>query len=156
MITLKKVIDLMVIKRCANVADDYLNYLKRKIYQSEGEREGRREHFQNCYIFLRVTPVFVPVFAWYHNLTLEQEKRLIFHVSFRVGVSPYRQSGEFRVSCRVHIRVRVGVFCPSLRSRPGHSDRHFIYTASGVKTTLTAPTEKHGCHEIEASISKAY
>ena len=43
----------------------------------------------------------------------------------------------------------------SLRGRPGHTDRHFISTASFVKTTLddVLPTEKLGCHETETYIS---
>ena len=29
--------------------------------------------------------------------------------------------------------------------RPGHSDRHFVSTASSVKTTLAPPTEQFSC-----------
>ena len=35
----------------------------------------------------------------------------------------------------------------SFRSRPGHIDRHFIYTAICVKTTLAQPTEKLECQK---------
>ena len=44
----------------------------------------------------------------------------------------------------------------SLRRRPGHTDRHFMYTASCVETTLAPPTEKLGCHETETDFSSAY
>ena len=43
-----------------------------------------------------------------------------------------------------------------LRRRSSHTDRHFVSTASCVKTTLALPTKKLGCHEIETNISSAY
>ena len=39
---------------------------------------------------------------------------------------------------------------------PSHTDRHFVYTASCVKTTLAPPTKKLGCQEIETNISSFY
>ena len=41
-------------------------------------------------------------------------------------------------------------------ARPSHTDRHFVSTASCVKTTLALPTKKLGCHEIETNILSAY
>ena len=43
-----------------------------------------------------------------------------------------------------------------LMRRPSHTDRHFVSTASCVKTTLALPTKELGCHEIETNISSAY
>ena len=43
-----------------------------------------------------------------------------------------------------------------LRRRSNHTDRHFVSTASCVKTTLALSTKKLGCHEIETNISSAY
>ena len=40
--------------------------------------------------------------------------------------------------------------------RPSHTDRHFVSTASCVKTTLALHTKELGCHEIETNISSAY
>ena len=40
--------------------------------------------------------------------------------------------------------------------RPSHTDRHFVSTASCVKTILVLPTKKIGCHEIEKNISSVY
>ena len=41
-------------------------------------------------------------------------------------------------------------------ARPSHNDRHFVCTASCVKTTLALITKKLGCQEIETNISSAY
>ena len=41
-------------------------------------------------------------------------------------------------------------------ARPSHTDRHFVYTASCVKTTFALPTKKLGCQEIETNISSVY
>ena len=37
------------------------------------------------------------------------------------------------------------------RDRPGHSDRHFIYTAGCIKTTLAPPTETLRFHETKSA-----
>ena len=37
-----------------------------------------------------------------------------------------------------------------------YTDRHFVYTASCVNTTLALPTKKLGCQEIETIISSAF
>ena len=39
---------------------------------------------------------------------------------------------------------------------PGHTDRHSIYTASFVKTTLAPPSKRLGCHEAETNFPSAY
>ena len=39
---------------------------------------------------------------------------------------------------------------------PSHTDRHFVSTASWVKTKLALPTKKLRCQEIETNISSAY
>ena len=41
-------------------------------------------------------------------------------------------------------------------ARPSHTDLHFVYTASCVKTTRGLINKKIGCHEIETNISSAY
>ena len=40
--------------------------------------------------------------------------------------------------------------------KPSHTDRHFVSTASCVKTALALPNKKLECHEIETIISSAY
>ena len=47
-------------------------FINSKTYQREGGREGQRKSCQNCYIFFARRAVF----AWNHNLALEQEKKV--------------------------------------------------------------------------------
>ena len=65
------------------------------------------------------------------------------------------QSQDRMWKVSIGYRYSPGRLTHLLHRETGHTDRHFVSTASCVKTTH-APTDKLGCHEIETNISTAY
>ena len=74
-------------------------------------------------------------------------------------------SAQQRCHYSFHISAGTGVDLPGMtglsnsftaRGPVTPTDRHFVSTASYVKTTLALPTKKLGCHEMETNISSAY
>ena len=85
--------------------------------------------------------------AFYHIRDL---RRIRIHLNKATAIALAIALVSSRLDTRYDWAAQL-IYC----ARPSHTDHHFVYTATCVRTTLALPTKKLGCQEIGTNISSA-